>query len=154
MRGCFLVFGVLGLLLVLAIIIAGVSSSSSHVSSSGQADFTAPQKSTKHGWVTVSAMGNVLDFWHDPADECASIDVAANELVAAQQEGRDADTSVVNRVPGHRDLASGIRVQILGHAVEMCHGTAMNLTRVKVIDADSSLNGQSGYLVEGRLSHQ
>jgi hypothetical protein len=51
-------------------------------------------------------------------------------------------------------MASGIRVQILGHAVDTCHGTDMHLTHVKVVDNDSNLNGHSGYLVEGRLSHQ
>lgn len=149
-----MVLGVMGLLLVLAIVIVGTNASGSPGSSSGQADFTSPQKSTKHGWVTMAAMGSRVDFWDEPADGCAGIDVAANELIVAQQEGRDVDTSVVNRVAGHHDLASGIRVQILGHAVAMCHGTATNLTHVKVVDPDSELNGRSGYMVEGRLSHQ
>jgi hypothetical protein len=155
MRGCLSVIGLVVAAFVIIVIVAAVSTSySSAPSNTGNLDFNPPPKSTKHGWVTVAAMGDKLDFWHAPDDECNAMELAAREIVAAQQEGRDADLSVAEDAPGRQDIDSGVRVQILGHASDTCHGTTTDFTRVRVVDTDSDRNGQAGYLVEGRLSRQ
>jgi hypothetical protein len=154
MKGCLLVGGGLLLIVVLIGLIGSAMSSSfsnSGSSSSSSADFNPPAKSIKHGWVTHPKLGSSIDFWDSPDLECRGVEIAAQRIVDAQNSG---DTPNADNIPGRRDLASGVRVDVLGHDSSLCHGSTMPLTKVEVVDQQSSLNGQVGYITEGLLSRQ
>jgi hypothetical protein len=99
-------------------------------------------------------MGTNIDFWDGTENYCDAIQSAAQEIYDAQQQGRDIDTSAANNAPGRHDLHTGTRVEIIGHESSACAGQTTSWTHIRVIDNDSALNGETGYIIEGLLSKQ
>jgi hypothetical protein len=144
--------GLLLIILVISLIGSAMSSTfSSGTNSRSSADFKPPARSIKHGWITHPRLGSSIDFWDSPDLECRGLEIAAQRILDAQSNG---DTPNADNIPGRRDLASGIRVEVIGHDSVLCHGTEMALTKVLVQDAQSPLSGQIGYIREGTLSKQ
>ena len=152
--GCAAVIGVI----ILIFIIAGFGANSQHSNSTAttfnNADFAPAPKSKKHGWVVQAKMGTNVDFWDGTTNYCDAIKAAAQEIYDAQQQGRDVDTSVTSQAAGRHDLHTGTRIEIIGHDSSECSGQSMSWTHVRVIDKDSGLNGETGYVMEGSLSKQ
>jgi len=144
---------------IVFVIVAAIGTSSvsptAHGGSAESSDIQLSHsiKSKKHGWITTR---NSVDFWRRPDDVCTAIEAGADEMIAAQREGRDPDVNVASRIVGYTSLENGVRVKILGHAKPTCSGTsgAIPMTQVRVDDADSTANRRTGYISEGLLSHQ
>jgi hypothetical protein len=152
--GCVGCLAICALLFVVTIVIVAIGSTSRPSNSDeGHAiTFSHPIHSKKHGWITAKSS---VDLWAFPSALCNAIEAGANEIIAAQREGREPDTHVGQR-EGWASLDNGVRVLVLGHAHADCPGPggAISLTRVRVSDRDSPVNGRVGYITEGLLSHQ
>lgn len=158
MKGCFqLGCAVIVGFVILVFIVGGIFSSQHNdpvSQNSGSSDFAPAPKSNKHGWIVQPRLGSKIDLWDGTDNYCDAIKAAAQEIYDAQQAGRDVDTSAADNAPGRHDLQRSTRVEIIGHETSECAGKTVSWTHVHIIDNDSNLNGETGYIIEGLLSHQ
>ncbi len=102
-------------------------------------------------YVTAPLIGQTLDFWDDPLDECRGVDIAIRSVNAARKAGRTPDLSIVDRLPGHHAISRGIRVQRINVRTILCEGIAERFAHVRVVDRRSPLFLHDGYVTDDRV---
>jgi hypothetical protein len=102
-------------------------------------------------YVTAPVIGQTLDFWDDPLDECRGVDIAIRSVTDARRAGRTPNLSIVDRLPGHHAILRGIRVQRINVRTILCEGITERFAHVRVVDERSPLFLREGYVTDDRI---
>ncbi len=96
------------------------------------------------------------DFWDSPGDQCAGfMQGVMDAMQTPDPDGTPFDAKAdVAAMAGHHYLEKGVSVQLLGHATRPCFHDSITLTRLRVVDTRSEINGKSGYVIQGTIARR